>query len=393
MTKLLLSCDDYAYLYKGNYYTKPELMFFYQRYLRVFDKIRVVCRCLEEKELSINRVPFQSYPNIEIYPVPFFQGPKEYLKVYLKVGRSTQKAIEGCDVAIIRIPSTVALRVGKCVKQTGIPYACEVVFDAQDGWKGEKGLNRLAWKLIDKQMRGLCSTADGVSCVTEKYLQQHYFPTSSDAFTSNYSSLALPETFYSGPRTFPQKDTFIIAHTANQVEFNGRKGQNELLYTLKELKQKRIKVKLRFAGKDYFGGVEKLHRLAVELGVEEMVDFTGFLSRKELDNFLENADLFVMPTKAEGLPRVIIEAMAKGLPCITTPVSGNPELIDSHFLVSYEDTNTLANRVEELCSNVELYELISRVNFERSKKYEASLLQARRDDFYMKLKERARRRL
>ena len=393
MTKLLLSCDDYAYLHEGIYYTKLELIQFYQRYLRVFDKVRVVCRCLEEKELSINRVRFDSNPNIEICPVPFFQGPKEYAKVYLKVGRSAHNAIEGCDVAILRIPSTVALRVGKYVRRAGIPYACEVVFDAQDGWKGEKGINRFAWKLIDKQMRGICSTADGVSCVTEKYLQQHYFPTNSDAFTSNYSSLALPETFYSGPRVYPQKDTIIIAHIANQVEFNGRKGQNELLYTLKKLKQKGIKVKLRFAGKDYYGGVDKLHRLAAVLGVEEMVEFTGFLCRKELGIFLDNADIYVMPTKAEGLPRVVIEAMAKGLPCITTPVSGNPELIDSHFLVSYNDTDTLANRVEELCCNAELYEKISRVNFERSKKYEESLLQARRDDFYMKLKERAMRRL
>ncbi len=230
--------------------------------------------------------------------------------------------------------------------------------------------------------------ADGVSCVTERYLQQHYFPTNPNAFTSFYSSLALPETFYSGPRSFSQKGTHVIAHIANQVEFNGRKGQNELLYTIKELRHKGVSVKLKFAGKDYHNGVERLHRLAAELGVEEMVEFVGFLSREELDSFLNYADLFVMPTKAEGLPRVIIEAMAKGLPCITTPVSGNPELIEDHFLVPYNDIVTLAERVEELCSNAELYERTSRTNFERSKRYEASLLQKKRDDFYMRLREK-----
>lgn len=388
MLRLLLSCDDYAYLHNGLYYTKPDLMLFYQRYLRVFDKIRVVCRCQEEKDLPCNRVLFDSNPNVEVYPVPFFQGPKEYAKVYFSVGRSVQKAIEGCDAAVIRIPSTVALRVGKYVKQAGLPYACEVVFDAQDGWQGSKGISRLAWKIIDKQMRDLCATADGVSCVTEKYLQQHYFSNKPDAFTSNYSSLALPESFYSGPRTFPEKDTFVIAHTANQVQSHGRKGHEEIILALEELKKKGINVKVRFAGQDYFGGAEKLYRLAAELGVEEMVEFAGFLSRNELDDFLNEADLYVMPTKAEGLPRVVIEAMAKGLPCITTPVSGNPELVDAHFLVHYDDIKTLADRVEELCSNANLYEQTSRTNYEKSKKYEASLLQAKRDLFYTKLKER-----
>lgn len=388
MSTILLSCDDYAYLHKGKYYTKPDLLLFYQRYLRVFDRVRVVCRCLEEKELNNNRIPLESNPQIELAPVPFFQGPKEYLRVYNKVGRAAEEAIKGCDAAVLRIPSTVALRVGKYVKLSGMPYACEVVFDAQDGWQGSKGISRLAWRIIDKQMRDLCATADGVSCVTEKYLQQHYFSNKPDAFTSNYSSLALPESFYSGPRTFPEKDTFVIAHTANQVQSHGRKGHEEIISALEELKKKGINVKVRFAGQDYFGGVGELQLLAAKLGVEDRVEFVGFLSRAELDKFLDSADIYVMPTRAEGLPRVIIEAMSKGLPCVTTPVSGNPELVDSHFLVPYEDVHTLANRIEELCVNKNVYEQTSLSNFERSKKYEASLLQEKRDDFYSKLRER-----
>ena len=113
----------------------------------------------------------------------------------------------------------------------------------------------------------------------------------------------------------------------------------------------------------------------------------GYLNREELDKFLNEADIFVLPTRAEGLPRVIIEAMAKGLPCITTPVSGNPELVDERFLVPYDDVALLADRIEELATTPNLYECTSRINYRRSKNYESSLLQARRDDFYNKLKE------
>ena len=79
--------------------------------------------------------------------------------------------------------------------------------------------------------------------------------------------------------------------------------------------------------------------------------------------------------------------MAKGLPAISTPVSGNPELLDAHFLVKYEDVQTLASRIEELITDKELYERISLENFNNSKKYESTVLEKRRDLFYQELKQ------
>ena len=78
--------------------------------------------------------------------------------------------------------------------------------------------------------------------------------------------------------------------------------------------------------------------------------------------------------------------MAKGLPCITTPVSGNPELISEYFLVDYENVETLADRIEELIKDKVLYEAASAENFNRSLQYEDSILEKRRDEFYSKLK-------
>lgn len=116
--------------------------------------------------------------------------------------------------------------------------------------------------------------------------------------------------------------------------------------------------------------------------------FLGYLQRDKLSSFLDNADLYVMPTKAEGLPRVIIEAMAKGLPCITTNVSGNSELIESQYLVdNYYDIDSWAEKIKKITTDKELYEKASSFNFNKSLNYEASVLQYRRDTFYSKLKE------
>lgn len=175
---------------------------------------------------------------------------------------------------------------------------------------------------------------------------------------------------------------------ANQVVYNGRKGYIEVLKALKLLKEKGVIVNVQFAGEDYFGGITKLKKLAQKLSVDKQIGFLGYLSREELSNFLDGADLYVMPTRAEGLPRVIIEAMAKGLPCISTNVSGNGELIDSEFLIEYEDVQGLANKIEKLVSSKEVYERLSEENFNNSLKYEASILEKRRDLFYSKLRDK-----
>ena len=386
MSKLLLSCDEYIYKFEGRFYTESQQWLeFYQRYLRVFDEIRLALRCETVTSLKTGWVPMDLEPRIEIIPLPIFHGPLQYAKVYFKTGLIIRSVVDDCDAAIVRIPSTVAMRICNQVIKRGIPYACEVVYDAEDGWRGSKGLECFLWKRIDKQMRLQCYKANGVACVTEHYLQRNYYPKTQNSFVSHYSSISLKHSFYGSSRSYPSHKVFVIAHTSYIIQFDGSKGANQIIEALHLLKRRGIFVKVRFAGHDRNGNSLKLKALAKKLDVEDNIEFVGFLSRESMDVFLSESDLFVMPTKAEGLPRVIIEAMAKGLPCITTPVSGNPELINSHFLVDYYDINTLADRIEELINNQELYEKTSEENFSRSKQYEDSILQARRDSFYKQL--------
>lgn len=387
MAKLLLTCDDYVYSFNGIFYAEScERYEFYQRYLRVFDELRLVTRCVYETGFKPGWVELNSN-RIEYVPVPSFSGPAQYAKQFFRIGKVLRHITDGCDAAVLRLPSTVGQRVCSKVMRVGIPYATEIVFDAKDGYKNEHNLiSKILWYIIHRQMQIACYKALGVSCVTEHYLQQNYYSRVKDAFSSYYSSLSLDKNFYSGARKYPTRDTFIVSLVANQVEFNGRKGCNEVIKALSILKDRGVNVHVNFIGRDYHNGIHLLSGLAESLGVRNMLTFVGYANRKQLSEYLDSSDIYVMPTRAEGLPRVIIEAMAKGLPCITTPVSGNPELISSHFLVNYEDVETLAERIEELIKDKSLYESASAENFNRSLQYEASILEKRRDAFYSKLK-------
>lgn len=388
---LALICDEDLILHDGKFYAENiERRAIFDRYLRVFDKIRLVQRCKEEKELGKRRVLIDD-PRIECYPVPYFQGPTEYAKLYFKVGKLLKHSCDDCDAAILRIPSTLSQRAYKYVRKANIPYATEVVFDAEDGYKTAATLKEnILWRIIHRQMKEICKNADGVSCVTERYLQRHYYSEKIDHFVSNYSSLALPASFYSSERKFVEKKQYMVAHVANQVYWEGVKGHREVVQALALLKKVGLNVKVRFAGLDYNNGIEKIKKNAAELGVLENIEFLGYINKPELSALLDEADVFVFPTKAEGLPRVLIEAMAKGLPIVSTPASGIPELIKEHFLVDNKDVESLADRIKELLKNPAIYEQESKDNYETSLKYEASILEARRDAFYKELYSRCK---
>lgn len=391
MSKLLISCDDTLFVYHGKYYFKnQEWCNFYKRYLRIFNSLRIAVRCEVVNELNSCNILIDD-TRIEVIDIPNFSGPLEYAKKYFRIGRALTNICNGCDAAIVRLPSTIGQRVARKVIKSHIPYGVEVVYDAEDGWRSEKKIiNRYLWKRIDKEMRETCYTANGISCVTEFYLQKHYYSKKADAFTSHYSTLELPKEFYGFPKKYPEGKTFTLANVANQIQFNGRKGFNEIIEAISILKKKGVIVNAKFVGQDYHNGITQFMDLSRCLDVEKQIEFMGYLTRPELDDFLSSVDMFVMPTRAEGLPRVIIEAMAKGLPAISTPVSGNPELLDTHFLVKYEDVQTLANRIEELIIDKELYEKTSFENFNNSQKYEATVLERKRDAFYQKLEQIAK---
>lgn len=391
MATLLLICDEYIYKHNEHYYAgSQERLDFLSRYIRVFDKMKIALRCIEEKELKSQRVIIDN-PKIDVVPISIFHGPKEYFQNYIKIGKELKDVAKGCDAAVLRLPSTVAQRAYKYIMKAGIPYATEIVFDAKDGEEtSDNRIQRVLWHIIDKKMKYICHNADGVSCVTEHYLQRRYKSSKAGHFESHYSTLSLPRAFFTGPRTFDSDKVKTIAHVDLQIGLQSRKGTKEVIDALSLLKQRGIIVNAKFAGDDWDNSTKAIMDYAEEKGVHTQINCPGLLTRSQLSDFLEMADLFVLPTRAEGLPRVIIEAIAKGLPVVTTPASGNPELIPDHFLVNYSDVKTLANRIEELVINKKVYEEASKTNFDHSLNYEGSLLEKRRDVFYTNLKNKCK---
>lgn len=72
---------------------------------------------------------------------------------------------------------------------------------------------------------------------------------------------------------------------------------------------------------------DELERITQEAAMQDFVAFEGKKNKQELYEYYKNADLFILPSESEGMPNVVLEAMAMGLPVIMTPCGGSGELI------------------------------------------------------------------
>lgn len=126
-----------------------------------------------------------------------------------------------------------------------------------------------------------------------------------------------------------------------------------------------------------------LQRLAQELRIAEHVRFAGALAGPgAVQEELDRADLFVLASRTEGLPRALVEAMARALPCIATRVGGIPELLSDKYLVTPGSVEELAHRILHVCRSPALCIDMSRANLARAKEFRDDTLRARRLEFY-----------
>lgn len=114
-----------------------------------------------------------------------------------------------------------------------------------------------------------------------------------------------------------------------------RKGLDILIRALPEILKHRH-VSLRIVG----GGnlKDQLRSLAADLGVADAVTLTGYVPHERLPEIYNDADLFVLPSHAEGMSNALLEAMACGLPVIATDTGGSSALLHDNGLVVEENT-------------------------------------------------------
>jgi colanic acid/amylovoran biosynthesis glycosyltransferase len=139
------------------------------------------------------------------------------------------------------------------------------------------------------------------------------------------------------------------------------KGQSLLLEAMAALNASGFPLHLTLVG----DGPDRnfLERRAAELGIGGRVEFAGWIDEARLMGLYASTDVFVLPSLAEGIPMVLIEAMAMQIPCVAPCIAGIPELIESGvhgMLYSVADVNELSSHLRTLLQSPDLMERIGR---------------------------------
>ena len=292
---------------------------------------------------------------------------------------------------ILRVPSQISALLAAERERLRLPYGLEVVGDPYDVFApGVVGhpLRPLLRQLFARTLRRQCASAAAVSYVTERWLQTRY-PARHDAVTGTYSSVDLPPAAYlPQPRRStapPQAPTLVSVGSLDQLY----KGVDTLIEALAQLVGAGTDVRLVHVGHGRFR--PRLEQLVARLGVADRVAFLGALpSGEPVRRQLDAADLFVMPSRTEGLPRALIEAMARGLPAIGSRVGGIPELLPDEDLVEPADPPGLAGAIARMLADPARMTEASARNLSRARHYSAESLADRRNTFYSRFRDRHR---
>lgn len=387
--KILVAADSHLFKSEdGKYWCKTIYGYdFWKRYLETFEIVKVVSRVGKISSQETKNMLRVDGPGVEIFELPFLRGMYRYIFHYRELIKTVKQSINDCDCAIFRLPSVVAFLVLKYYIKLKRPYALEVVADPVDAYAD----NKIASLMYTKNLKAAVRNANGVSYVTKYFLQSRYpshvkiYGKEKNYFETYYSTIDLEPSFFSTVKNFNNiKQGFTIIHTSNSIN-SDVKGHSTVIKVLKLLRDNGYAARVVFIGDGYKRYY--FESLVKKLGVGDYVCFTGWLkSKNEIRKILNEGDIFVFPTKAEGLPRAVIEAMAVGLPCLSTPVNGIPELLDDEFLFDPYDIVGFTNKLIYLLDNTSKLEDMSKANIKKAEEYTNDKLSVKRTKFYSELR-------
>ena len=157
-----------------------------------------------------------------------------------------------------------------------------------------------------------------------------------------------------------------------------------LIDAVKILVEQGKNVKLLIVG----GGFLKnsLEKLAAQKNLVNFIEFKGIVNSQQMPQLYQNNDLYVSATMQEGMSNAMLEAMACGLPIITTPCEGIDELIkDNGIVVKEESADAVAKAILELVTNTEKMESMSRAARKHSENFTWKSISQVYLEFYQKI--------
>jgi len=310
--------------------------FFRERFFEVFPTLEIYSRLANSPAPG----PIRLSPEIAFVSLGDWQGLWQFIKVLPRL--SLKPLLHGSGPLLIQVPSPLAFWAALICKSAGRKYFCQVISDPHDFLSAGanphplRGLLRAAGETLLKM---ICKGSQGCCYVSEPLRKRYPCP----MFETVISDVDLPsEAFSQAPRKFSIQPVPLKLVSVGLSD--PCKAHDCLLRALHQVRAAGLDIELRLLGQ----GSQRAHleRLAHQLGLASSVHFSGWLQADSFRSHLDQADLYICASRAEGMSRALLEAMARGLPCLATRVGGNVELLSQEALLPVGDSGALASRLQ-----------------------------------------------
>lgn len=360
--------------FDGRNYYSSMLNVFYRRYLKDGDELYILAHIVRTDKITYelldnSHVHIVEVTNVNTFKKLFSNNVKEI--VYEQV----QKA----DIYFIHIPAIHSYHAIEYAEKIGKPFMTVVVGCALDAYWNYSLSGKLIALPAYLRMRKCQKKAKYSIYVTNEFLEGRY-PTKgkyiacSNVNVKTGDAVVLESRMEHLKALEGQKRPLkIFTAAALDVPY---KGQQHIIDAIAKLKEKGIIFEYHLAG---WGDETRLRNIAKAKNVENQVFFHGLLKQAEVLSLLDLSDIYAQPSKQEGLPRSVIEAMSRGLMCIGSKVAGIPELIEPKYLFEKGNDKQIANILQNI--NAEALEKAAKRNFEKAKEYDKDYLNTMRYNF------------
>jgi glycosyltransferase involved in cell wall biosynthesis len=382
--RLLLASEARFYRWAGRVWTTgPEDYSFWSFYAESFEGAGVLARVREAAPPGGAR-PGDG-PGVVFHALDDYRGPMEYLRRRPALRAQAAQAVKMYNRYLLRAPGAVAYLAAGAI--TG-SYGLEVLGDPWESLAGfTHPLEPLARLWSRSELRRLARGAAAV-CYVARWLERRY-PAKRAFLCSDVRLAATVEERALAARR-ARADEAAGGRRPWRVGFAGTlerlyKAPEVLLEAVALCRRRGVEVELWLAGEGRYR--PWLERQAGRWGLNEAVRFTGGLPPGgPMERFFDGLDLFVLPSRTEGLPRTMVEAMGRGCPAIGSTAGGLPELLEQEALVRPGAAAPLAERILACLADPGRLERMARRNLSVAQQYLWERLAPLRREFLWELR-------
>lgn len=283
------------------------------------------------------------------------------------------------DIVVGRIPSFTGFQAAKICKKLNKPFMAEAIGCAWDGYWNYNLKGKFLAPFMYLRMKKVIKNSSHTLYVTDKFLQRRY-PCDGETIGCSNVSISQNSAEVLDRRILKiQKldiHSSINLATAAAID-NPLKGHMDVMSAIEKLNKHGFKFHYHIIGG---GDQSRLQQYSTKLNINKYVHFVGRLSQKDTIEYMNKIDIYILPSKQEGLPRSLIEAMHQACPAFGSKVAGIPELLPEECLFhkgNYKEIIKLLSGITK--EKLTKYAI---ENFQKSQNYVREVLEKRRSDFF-----------